>query len=144
MLEYDGSVPDRVFLFRQVMPEPVASKLVLALQQVVALGYRAQNDVGLQQALLRRHDLVVTGGQQPIVSNRRRRGLAVDGDGCGARADGGQQRTREGDDGGKGYAEQSDQGSTAAQDSCVKGKWALGVSGIVQPGVWLRYHNRTG
>ncbi len=144
MLQYDGRIPDRTFLFRRVMPKPVASKLVLALQQVVTLRYRAQDGVGLQQALLRRHELIVAGGQKTIVADGRRRGLPVDGDGCGARTHGGQQRTPEDDQGGERDAEQNDQRPAAAQDSGVKNERALGFSGIAQPGVRLRYRNRTG
>jgi hypothetical protein len=48
------------------------------------------------------------------------------------------------DQGGERSAEQRDHRSAAAQDAHVKGKWALGFSGIAQPEVRLGYGDRTG
>ncbi len=82
-----GAFLNRTFLFRRVMPKPKAPQLVLSLQQVIALRYRTQDGVSLQQALLGSHELVVARGQEPVVSNRLWRGLPVNRDDRGARMD---------------------------------------------------------
>ena len=47
----------------------IAAQLVLSLEQVVALRYRTQDRVRLQQILLGRHELVIAGGEETIVAD---------------------------------------------------------------------------
>src|ERR1700722_13169733 len=89
MFQYDGGIPDLLLLLRRLIPEQVAAKLVLSLQQVVALSYRTQDRVSLQQVLLGSHELVIAGRKQTIVANHLRRRLPVDGDDGRARINGG-------------------------------------------------------
>jgi len=72
-----------------------------------------------------------------IISNRFRRRLAIDGDGCGTYADGGQHGAHQRNQGGKRYADQRDHHPPAAHGSDVKDNWALGFPGIDQPEVRL-------
>ena len=89
------------FLVPRVAPKPVAPQLVFAFQQVVAFRYRTQDRVGLQKALLRRHELVVPGGHQMVRSDGFRHRLPVDRNHRGSHIDRGHHGTPECNQGGE-------------------------------------------